>query len=67
MNIKFSLLITTKNRLEDLIITLQKVAYLFEREDVECLIYDDASDDDTVVFLEKNYPNITLFKNKKST
>lgn len=66
MSIKFSILITTKNRLEDLIITLQKVAYLFERDDVECLIYDDASEDDTVVFLEKNYPNITLFKNKKS-
>lgn len=66
MKIKFSLLITTKNRLEDVIITLQKVAYLLQREDVECLIYDDASEDNTVGFLTENYPNITLFKNKKS-
>src|SRR6478609_6015743 len=66
MNIKFSILITTKNRLEDLIITLQKVVHLLERDDVECLIYDDASEDNTSEFLEKNYPNIKLFKNKKS-
>lgn len=66
MSIKFSILISTKNRLEALKITLQKISHLIEREDVECIIYDDASNDDTVDFLEKNYPTIQLLKNPKS-
>lgn len=63
MNCTFSILITTKNRLEDLKVTLQKIAHLLEREDVECMIYDDASTDATVAFLKENYPNIQLFTN----
>lgn len=64
--IKFSILISTKNRLEDLQLTLQKTSFLLEREDVECNIYDDASDDNTVEYLKKNYPNIQLYTNNKS-
>lgn len=63
MNFTFSILITTKNRLEDLKVTLQKISHLLEREDVECMIYDDASTDATVAFLKENYPNIQLFTN----
>jgi glycosyltransferase involved in cell wall biosynthesis len=66
MNIKFSILITTKNRLDDLQLTLQKLSHLLEREDVECIIYDDASTDTTSEFLQENYPTIQLFKNTKS-
>ena len=66
MNIKFSILITTKNRLEDLQLTLQKIAHLLNREDVECAIYDDASTDTTSQFLQENYPTIQLYKNTKS-
>lgn len=64
--IKFSILITTKNRLEDLQTTLQKISHLLERTDVECIIYDDASTDNTKAFLEKNYPNFKLYSNKVS-
>ena len=64
--IKFSILITTKNRLDDLQLTLQKIAHLLNRDDVECLIYDDASNDFTVDFLKENYPAIQLYINKKS-
>lgn len=64
--IKFSILITTKNRLEDLQLTLQKIAHLLQREDVECIVYDDGSTDNTNKFLEENYPNIQLFKNNIS-
>jgi glycosyltransferase involved in cell wall biosynthesis len=64
--IKFSILITTKNRLDDLQITLQKIAHLLNREDVECTIYDDASTDNTSEFLQENYPTIQLYKNTKS-
>lgn len=64
--IKFSILITTKNRLEDLKLTLQKISYLLLRNDVECIIYDDASTDNTSVFLKENYPTIQLYNNTKS-
>ncbi|MES2863878.1 MAG: glycosyltransferase family 2 protein [Bacteroidota bacterium] len=66
MKIKFSILISTKNRFEALQITLQKIAHLLERDDVECIIYDDASTDNTVSFLNENYATIQLLKNKKS-
>ncbi|MFI2743782.1 glycosyltransferase family 2 protein [Zhouia sp. PK063] len=66
IEIKFSILITTKNRLEELKLTLQKIAYLLERSDVECLIYDDASEDGTFAYIKTNYPNIIRYQNKKS-
>lgn len=66
MNIKFSILITTKNRLSDLKITLANLSLLINREDVELLLYDDASSDDTVGFLETHYPQCKLFKNPTS-
>lgn len=64
--IKFSILITTKNRIEDLKYTLQENSHLLERKDVECMIYDDASTDNTLAFLKENYPNVALFSNQKS-
>ncbi|ESU25959.1 family 2 glycosyl transferase [Flavobacterium limnosediminis JC2902] len=66
MSIKFSILITTKNRLTDLKITLARLASLLNREDVECLLYDDASSDGTVNFIALHYPHIKIFKNKTS-
>lgn len=62
----FSILITTKNRLEELKFTLQKIHHLIERKDVECIICDDGSSDDTFEFIGKNYPKINLIKNEKS-
>ncbi len=66
MKVKFSILISTKNRLEALKQTLQKITHLLERDDVECIIYDDASDDGTVAFLSENYTTIQLVQNKKN-
>lgn len=63
---KFSILITTKNRVKDLAFTLEKLNNILLREDVECIICDDSSTDDTVSFLHSNYPNIQLIKNEKS-
>lgn len=63
---QFSILITTKNRIEDLKFTLQKINYLIEDERVETIICDDGSTDNTYNFIKKQYPKIKLLKNQKS-
>lgn len=63
---KFSILITTKNRLDDLIFTLNKIDYLIKRDEVECIICDDGSTDGTSDYLLGNYPNIYLIRNEQS-
>ena len=64
--IKFSILITTKNRLEDLKVTLHELKNLMLLEEVECLIYDDASNDGTFDYVKENFPKIILFRNNES-
>ncbi|WP_281228103.1 glycosyltransferase family 2 protein [Flavobacterium aquiphilum] len=63
---KFSILITTKNRLEDLVFTLEKIQYLIDRSDVECVVFDDGSSDGTKDYIAKNHPQIILHSNKVS-
>ena len=65
-SIKFSILITTKNRLKDLIFTLKKIEYLINRDDVECIICDDGSTDGTFKYLCENFSQIRLLQNQKS-
>lgn len=62
----FSIHITTKNRLSDLKFTLVKIQNLLLRSDVECIVFDDGSNDETNSFIQENYPNIILFRNKFS-
>jgi len=62
----FSILITTKNRLTDLVFTLGKIQYLLDREDVVCLICDDGSTDGTAPYLQTHYPEIRIIQNPKS-
>jgi len=64
--INFSIAITTKNRLKDLIVTLNSLREILLRSDVELLICDDLSTDGTQAFLKENYSNATLIFNKKS-
>ncbi len=66
MEVEYSIVITTKNRIEDLKITLQNLENLLSREEVECLIYDDASTDGTFEYVKENYPKIILLKNNES-
>ena len=64
--IKFSIIITTRNRLEDLKITLSSLKSLLVRDDVELLVYDDASTDGTLDYLKTNYAEHKILNNKKS-
>jgi glycosyltransferase involved in cell wall biosynthesis len=66
MSFKFSILITTKNRLQDLIFTLNKINSLISRTDVECLICDDGSNDGTMDYIKEKHPNIIVFRNEIS-
>jgi glycosyltransferase involved in cell wall biosynthesis len=62
----FTILITTKNRIENLKFTLVKIQYLLERNDVECIVCDDGSTDETSSFLQIKYPDIQLIRNSRS-
>lgn len=66
MRKKISLLITTKNRIADLRVTLEQLSPMLQNPQVECLIYDDASTDGTFDYVKENFPNISLFRNDKS-
>lgn len=66
MPIKFSILITTKNRLTDLVFTLNEINFLMERLDVECIICDDGSTDGTFDYIKENLPKIIVFRNEVS-
>lgn len=59
--IKFSIVITTKNRLEDLKYTLSSLKPLIARDDVELLLCDDASTDGTSEYLTSNFLENTIF------
>ncbi|WP_264535038.1 glycosyltransferase family 2 protein [Flavobacterium sp. N1736] len=63
---EFSILITTKNRKDDLAITLRKSQDLLNREDVVFIICDDGSTDGTDTFIENEYPNIQFIRNTES-
>ncbi|PAM94227.1 glycosyl transferase [Flavobacterium sp. IR1] len=62
---RFTILITTKDRREDLVFTLSKIQFLLD-EGVNCIICDDASIDGTFDFIKNNFPKIQLIQNKKS-
>jgi len=64
--VTYSILITTRNRLEELKYTLNTLKYLIVRPDVECIICDDGSTDGTSGNIKEYYPEVTLIQNKKS-
>lgn len=65
-NVKFSILISTKNRKEELLLTLDNIDFIIQRNDVECVVFDDGSSDGTFQAVSSQFPNVKLFRNEKS-
>ncbi len=63
---QFTILITTRNRLEDLKYTLQINEAKLGDSDVEYIICDDGSNDGTYDYVSSNYPKIKLLRNETS-
>ena len=59
---KFSILITTYNRLEELKYTLKSLES-FLKDGIKIIICDDASTDNTSLFIQEKYPEIQLLVN----
>jgi GT2 family glycosyltransferase len=66
LNSTFSILITTKNRKNDLAFTLGKISYLLEDTTVQCVVFDDGSNDGTYEYVQQNFPSVKLQKNTVS-
>lgn len=64
--IKFSIIITTKNRINDLKFTLESLSEILQRKEVELLLCDDFSSDGTQDYLKENCAHHTLIFNDKS-
>ncbi len=62
---KFSILISTKNRCEDLLLTLSKIKHLLN-QNVSCVVYDDGSTDSTSDNIKSNFPEVVLLRNQTS-
>ncbi|MGG5488347.1 glycosyltransferase family 2 protein [Gaetbulibacter sp. PBL-D1] len=65
-NSTFSILITTKNRLLELQLTLEFLKPLLDKADVECTICDDGSTDGTSDFLQSQQPKIEILLEPES-
>ena len=59
----FSILISTKNRINDLKLSLLKIQSLIDETNVEVVIYDDGSTDGTYEFIKENFPAVKLERN----
>jgi glycosyltransferase involved in cell wall biosynthesis len=63
---KFAIHIATKNRKEDLLLTLEQVYSFLENPEVECVVFDDGSDDGSSEAVQNNFPKIKLHRNETS-
>lgn len=59
----FSVLITTKNRKTDLAFTLNKIRCMLQKNNVECVVFDDGSTDGTYEYVKENFPLVQLYRN----
>ncbi|MBP6556923.1 MAG: glycosyltransferase [Flavobacterium sp.] len=63
---KFAIHISTKNRKDDLIHTLNQIRSLCAQSNVECVVFDDGSTDGTLEAVKNQFSQITLLRNETS-
>jgi len=61
----FTILISTKNRCDDLLFTLNLIKPLLTSE-LTCVVFDDGSSDDTSNKVEELFPEVKLKRNARS-
>ena len=66
MNKKFAIRISTRNRVEDLVITLNSLTEILSNDAVECVVYDDGSTDGTDKMVLEQFPKVKFLRNKTS-
>lgn len=64
--IKFSILISTKNRLDELMYSLNKLESLIQDNLINCVIIDDGSIDGTFEKIKQSFPKIQISRNEIS-
>jgi len=64
-NSKIDILISTKNRCDDLLFTLGKIQHLWN-DNVSCVVFDDGSTDGTFEKIKGKFPQITIYRNENS-
>ncbi len=65
-NLKFAILISTKNRVEDLLFTLESCYELKSNDELQIVVFDDGSTDGTFEKVKQNFPNVILQRNEIS-
>jgi GT2 family glycosyltransferase len=60
------LIITTKNRINQLLYTIKHAISVLELKEGQIFIIDDASDDDTFETIKVAYPNVSIYRNETS-
>jgi glycosyltransferase involved in cell wall biosynthesis len=63
---RFAIHISTKNRKEDLLLTLEQVNPFLENPEVECIVFDDGSDDGSSEAVQSRFPKVKLRRNETS-
>ncbi len=63
--IKYSILITTRNRVKDLALTLDSLKNIFAQGSVEVIIFSDGCEE-TTKYIKQKYPYVRLYHNEKS-
>ena len=63
---KFSIFITTKNRKNDLVFSLNKLSEILQKPNVNCFIFDDGSDDETFIEVKEKFSNVEISRNENS-
>jgi len=63
---KFSIFITTKNRKNDLVFSLNKLSEILQKPNVNCFIFDDGSEDETFIEVKEKFSNVEISRNENS-